>query len=218
LNTVPVADTMRTALQAAFLTAALFLALPYVHLIVPPAPPVADLLEIPRAHLPAPPPLPPPVPLEAASEPPPVVRPELTMPAVPVVPLKPVLDFDFALGGIGGDFSLAFTVADDGGAAGGAAVFELGDVDRVPQALAQMRPLYPAHARRRRIEGDVTVLFTVTAEGRTGGVQVLSSTPEDVFTESAVRAVDRWRFTPAMKGGQAVPVRVRQVIRFRMED
>lgn len=208
------------AVLAVFLTLALFLLLPYVHLVVPAPPPAMQLTEIPVVSLPPAPP--PPLPPSDMTEPAPravsVPQPELNVPALQVAPLAPVLDFDFAIGGIGGDFGLAFSVEADAGAVSGAGVFELAEVDSVPQAIVQMRPFYPSHARRRRIEGDVTVLFTVNAQGRTGDIRVVASTPEDVFTEAAMRAVGRWRFTPAMKGGEAVAVRVRQVIRFRMEE
>ena len=209
----------RAAGLAVLLTIGLFMLLPYVHMVVPAPPPVAHLTTIPVVALPpAPPPLPPP---EITPSVPPVVtvsQPELPVPVVQAVPLTPVLDFNFALGGVGGDFDLAFSVAADAGTMAGSGIFELADVDTVPQAIVQMRPFYPAHARRRRIEGDVTVLFTVDARGRTGNVRIVASTPGDVFAEAATRAVGRWRFTPAMKDGEPVVVRVRQVIRFRMEE
>ncbi len=210
---------VRAAVLAVFLTLALFLLLPYVHLVVPAPPPAAHLIEIPVVSLPpTPPPLLPPDMEEPAPRAMSVPQPELNVPVLQVAPLAPVLDFDFAIGGVGGDFGLAFSVEADAGAVSGAGVFELAEVDSVPQAVVQMQPFYPSLARRRRIEGEVTVLFTVNAEGRTGDIRVVASTPEDVFTEAATRAVGRWRFTPAMKDGEAVPVRVRQVIRFRMEE
>lgn len=214
-----IAADVRAATLAVGFTLALFLLLPYVHLVVPAPPPAMQLTEIPVASLPpAPPTLPPPEMTEPAPRVMSVPQPELPLPVVQAVPLAPVLDFDFALGGIGGDFGLAFSVAADAGAISGVGVFELAEVDSVPQAIVQMRPFYPAHARRRRIEGEVTVLFTVNTQGQTSDIRVVASTPEDVFTEAATRAVNRWRFTPAMKDGEPVAVRVRQAIRFRMEE
>lgn len=208
----------KTALRAVVLTGALFLLLPYVHLVVPTAPPMVELVEIPVVRLPDPPVLPPPEQAEPEPEALPVFKPVLPVPAVQAVPLAPVLDFDFKLGGVGGDFGLAFSVEPGAGAADGIGVFELSDVDSIPQAIAQMRPMYPANARRRRIEGEVTVLFTVSTQGQTGDIRVLSSVPEEVFTAAALRAVEGWRFSPAMKAGAPVPVRVRQLIRFKMEE
>lgn len=208
---------MKAVFLSTVLTAGLFLLLPYVHLVVPAPPPMAERIEFVQVDLPEPPPLP--LPAGAVPDPlPPVALPELALPSSPAVPLEPVLDFDFGLGDIGGDYSLAFPVGAGAVDMRADGVFDIGEVDRVPQAVVQMRPVYPAHARRRRTEGDVTVLFTVTAQGETDGVQVLASTPGDVFTAAALRAVEHWRFTPAMKDGAAVAARVRQVIRFRMED
>ncbi|HAS81693.1 MAG TPA: hypothetical protein DCS43_03190 [Verrucomicrobia bacterium] len=203
---------------AAFFTAALFLVLPYVHLIVPPPAERVALLDIPRVALP-PPVVPPPPsvePLQETADP--VVFPVLSEPMVQSMALASVLDFDVAIGNVGLDGAVSFRVEplavtmDAGGA------FALEEVDRGPQAIAQMRPFYPAYARRRRLDGEVTVLFTVNAQGRTADIRVLESHPETVFAEAAVKAVERWRFTPAERHGVAVAVRVRQVIRFRMED
>ncbi len=208
----------REGMLAALFTASLFLLLPYVHLIVPASAGRVVLMDIPRVNLP-PPVVPPPPNVEPLQDPvDPVVSPLSSEPVVQAMALESVLDFDMAIGHVGLDGAISFRVEplvvtmDTGGA------FALEDVDQVPQAIVQTRPLYPAYARRRRLDGEVTVLFTVTAQGRTADIQVQESQPESVFAESAVKAVERWRFTPAERGGAAVAVRVRQVIRFRMED
>lgn len=213
---------IRRYIKAGFLsatfTSGLFLLLPYVHLIVPAPPPMLTLIDVPRVSLPEPLPLPIPNVSELEPAESPVVFPELLAPVSPAVPLEPVLNFDFGLADIGGDFSMAFSVSTEPMIMNSGNVLELSEVDHVPQAVVQMRPFYPALARRRRTEGEVAVVFTVTTQGSTADPQILSSTPDDVFTEAALRAIERWRFVPAMKGGQAVAVRVRQVIRFKMED
>ncbi len=211
-------DKVRPAICAFVLTSLMFLALPYVHLMVPPDLPSEERFQLQRVVLPDTPLLPPPVraePFEAPDQP---LLPELPLHEVKSLPIEPVLDFDFSLDVLPGDFGAAFSLDAFPGMADGALLFDLSDVDQAPQAMSQMRPLYPAHARRRRIEGEVTVLFTVNTEGRVQEIEVLSGEPVDVFETAARRAVDHWRFRPALKDGVPVPVRVRQVIRFRMED
>jgi protein TonB len=207
------------AIVAVVLTLALFLLLPYVHVVAPSSLPVATLIDIPVVKMPPlPPSLPPPEPAHVTPEPIDIPQPVLDPPTVKAVPLDPVLEFDVALDGIGGDFGLAFSVDAAVDVAGAGGAFELSDVDSLPQAVVQMRPFYPSNARRRRLEGEVTILFTVNSVGDTEDVRVIDSVPEAVFDEAAIRAVKRWRFTPAIKDERPVAVRVRQLIRFRMED
>ncbi len=58
-------------------------------------------------------------------------------------------------------------------------------------------PEYPRAAERRGVEGSVTVLFTVAADGTVSAVEVVTATPPGVFDRAALRAVESWRFEPA---------------------
>ncbi|NWG47473.1 MAG: energy transducer TonB [Alphaproteobacteria bacterium] len=57
-------------------------------------------------------------------------------------------------------------------------------------------PVYPRGAERRGIEGYVVVKFTVTPEGQVADINVVESSPEGVFDEAAVQAVEKWTFEP----------------------
>jgi protein TonB len=57
-------------------------------------------------------------------------------------------------------------------------------------------PVYPADARRRRVEGYADVEFTVNALGTVEGAHVTASQPKGAFDAAAVAAVSRWRFPP----------------------
>lgn len=65
-------------------------------------------------------------------------------------------------------------------------------------------PGFPAVASSRGMEGIALVRFDVDARGRTENVSVLLSIPSPLFGESAVRAVQRWRYEPARVDGRAV--------------
>ena len=57
-------------------------------------------------------------------------------------------------------------------------------------------PRYPSRCERRASELEqVTVLFDVTADGRTANARPLLST-NDCFNAAALQAVEKWRFTP----------------------
>ncbi|WP_426688371.1 energy transducer TonB [Rhodanobacter ginsengiterrae] len=75
---------------------------------------------------------------------------------------------------------------------------------------------YPTAAMRTRQEGWVVVTFTVDPDGKTSDVKVLESQPRHVFDRAAIDAVERYRFTPAMKDGTAVSSVKQQRIEFKL--
>lgn len=68
---------------------------------------------------------------------------------------------------------------------------------------------YPAALREAQVEGTVLVELVVDADGRVrpGSAEVVEAS-HPAFGHAVLRAVDRFRFTPARVGGVAVPVRV----------
>lgn len=82
--------------------------------------------------------------------------------------------------------------------------------------LNEVLPEYPDLARRRGIEGHVKLSFTINAQGRVENIEVLEAQPANVFDRSARRAAARWRFTPRMENGIAVPRQVEKIIEFKL--
>ncbi len=126
--------------------------------------------------------------------------------------------------GGGGDFgeSLAFG---SGGRIGGLgkpgaleedleSAFSLAEIDQKPRPLFRAAPLYPAEMRGKKLEGVVTVIFVVDSSGRVAGPRVEAST-HAAFEKPALDAVRRWKFEPAVKGGQRVGCKMRVPIRFQ---
>ena len=90
-------------------------------------------------------------------------------------------------------------------------------VDQEPRVLRKVDPKYPEAARRANREAVVTVEFTVDVDGKATDIKVTE--PKGFgFDEAAIEAIKRWRFTPAKKDGESVPMRVRQRIRFNLDD
>ena len=90
-------------------------------------------------------------------------------------------------------------------------------VDQKPSILSSPDPKYPEAARRANREAVVLVEFTVDVNGKPIDIKVTE--PKGFgFDEAAIEAIERWRFTPAKKGGESVPMRVRQPIRFNLDD
>lgn len=77
-------------------------------------------------------------------------------------------------------------------------------------------PIYPQIALRAHQSGWAVVAFTIDPNGRTNDIHVTSSQPKHVFERAAIDAVARYRFTPAMKNGEAVPSAREQRIEFNL--
>lgn len=106
------------------------------------------------------------------------------------------------------------------GLAGGAGlgdVFKLGDLDRIPQAVAQPAPRYPHGARSASAEESVLVSFIVDSEGTVLAPRAVSSTNRD-FEDAAVVGVQRWKFRPGIKGGRKVATRMEVPVKFVVTD
>jgi protein TonB len=80
------------------------------------------------------------------------------------------------------------------------------------------KPVYPAYARRRGIEGRVVLGVEVTAEGNASAVAVVESSGHDSLDAAALKVVRQWRFDPAVRDGGVVPSRVQVPILFRLTE
>lgn len=82
-----------------------------------------------------------------------------------------------------------------------------------PKLLSAPPPRYPLVALRRKIEGSVTVSFTIQPDGSVSAPRVVSADPPGLFEEAALVAAARWRFerTPAA-------VAASRVVQFRLGE
>ena len=81
-----------------------------------------------------------------------------------------------------------------------------------------IKPDYPQRALRAGIEGEVTLRFTITPEGRVDNLRVTAAEPPGVFEREARRAVRRWRFEPRRENGHAVAREAVKTLYFRMPE
>lgn len=90
--------------------------------------------------------------------------------------------------------------------------------DGAARVKAAFPPQYPPGPLRSRIEGSVTVAFTITETGQVIDAEVLDSAPPRAFDRAALAAILKWRFWPKIENGQAVAMRATQTIDFSLED
>lgn len=96
-------------------------------------------------------------------------------------------------------------------------LFDIKDLDQIPQARFQPAPQYPYEMKRAGVTGRVEVGFIVDTSGNVRDAYVIkSSSPE--FEESALQAIRKWRFTPGKKGGRVVNTKMKQPLSFTLND
>ena len=96
-------------------------------------------------------------------------------------------------------------------------LFELADLDRIPEAIFQPPPVFPLNLRKEVYFAEVMVEFIVDVKGKVPWAKVIETTHRG-FEDAAVLGVSRWQFRPGMKGGKRVNARMRVPLRFRITD
>ena len=85
-----------------------------------------------------------------------------------------------------------------------------------PQKLSGPNPIYPEAARRARIQGVVVLECTIGKDGRVQSVKVLRGLPLGL-TETAVDAVNKWKFKASTLNGKPVEVLYILTVRFNLQ-
>jgi protein TonB len=83
----------------------------------------------------------------------------------------------------------------------------LHELDSQPTVIGDFRIPYPEDARSRGIEGTVVLSVLVDETGRVRSVKLISG-PGGGLDQAALKAVERIRFRPAMRKGQAVAAQI----------
>lgn len=83
-----------------------------------------------------------------------------------------------------------------------------GTNDNDPQPLVRILPDYPPNGRG---DGWVLVRFNISPAGTVTNAAVVEAKPRGIFDKNALRAIERWRYRPAVVDGRAVERRGLQV-------
>jgi TonB family protein len=85
----------------------------------------------------------------------------------------------------------------------------------LPKLLSHRPPQYDEDSRRSRIQGHVLLYAIINQNGAPSLLRVYHSlTP--ALDLQAIKAVQQWRFTPAMKDGQPIAIAVTIDVDFRL--
>jgi periplasmic protein TonB len=116
-------------------------------------------------------------------------------------------------GGVGGDGGPGRGPGSDGGCCGD--TYSPGNGVSIPRAIYSPEPEFSEEARRSKYQGEVTLLATIGADGRTRDLVVVRSLGMGL-DEKAIEAVRTWRFEPGMKDGRPVAVQMNIIVNFHL--
>lgn len=176
----------------------------------PPPTPQPDEMADMRPPLPDDLTVPVPPPVKPVFTPPPVPAPA-SLPPLPVVAVRKPHPHPTMARGDGSapkPGKDATTASSDGGAI----------MDAKPDYLSNPPPAYPEVSRQQKQEGVVLLQVIVGTEGRPDSVSVRTSSGFAPLDQSAIKAVQQWRFRPASLGSMNVRSRVLIPVRFRLDD
>ncbi len=81
----------------------------------------------------------------------------------------------------------------------------------------QPRPAYPSDARDEEIEGAVTLIAVVGADGKVSEVRLEKGLGDRRLDRAAENGVKQWTYSPALRDGVPVKSNVRVRVEFRLE-
>jgi TonB family protein len=87
-----------------------------------------------------------------------------------------------------------------------------------PRVIAKVDPVYSDRARLLHLEGDVILRVIVGIDGRVRNPQVMSGYVGSDLEQSAIDAVQKWRFAPGTKDGKPVEMPVQVEVNFRIPN
>jgi protein TonB len=85
--------------------------------------------------------------------------------------------------------------------------------DAPPKVLEGSRPAYPQPEASHRETGFVSVICLISVEGKAVDFEIEKMT-SPAFAYETVRAIQKWRWAPAMKNGHPVAAKVRVPMHF----
>jgi len=86
------------------------------------------------------------------------------------------------------------------------------------QVMRRVEPVYPAQSRRAGEQGTVVFNVLVDESGHPQQINIARSSGFDKLDQSALQAIHRWMFNPAVRGSQKVAAWTSVRVTFRLEN
>jgi protein TonB len=97
-------------------------------------------------------------------------------------------------------------------------IYNSANADAQPRLkAARTDPVYPLEMKKAGITGKVVFQFIIDRTGAVRDVVILSS-PHKAFEKPTIDAVSQWRFSPGIKAGRAVNVRMQGDLTFGLVE
>lgn len=94
-------------------------------------------------------------------------------------------------------------------------IFEVQQAEQKPRPVRQVAPVYPSSLKKRKVSGQVNLIFVVDQEGNVVDPRVELASHE-AFVAPALACIKRWKFQPGYIDAEPVKVRVRAPMIFRV--
>ncbi len=91
-------------------------------------------------------------------------------------------------------------------------------IKAVPLYEHNPAPRYPALARKRGIEGTVLLNVLVDRHGKVADLQIAETSGHKILDKAAIRAVERWIFSPGTTNNENTDMWVHVPVRFALQD
>ncbi|MBP2636105.1 MAG: TonB family protein [Firmicutes bacterium] len=75
-----------------------------------------------------------------------------------------------------------------------------------PKILRKLEPEYPEQARKKQIQGAVTLKVEILASGKATNISILASSGSALLDQTAIDSVRQWSFVPAKDSVTGEPV------------
>jgi len=94
-------------------------------------------------------------------------------------------------------------------------IYEVGGEVKAPKPIYYPKPPYTEQARKANLSGIIVLRVVIGADGRVLSVKEKSKRLGQGLDESAIKTIDTWKFSPTVRDGVAVPVKVKLEVGFK---
>jgi protein TonB len=92
--------------------------------------------------------------------------------------------------------------------------YRVGGTVQAQKLIQQVQPLYPPLAKQAHIQGEVVIDSVIDTQGKVTHMKVVSGSP--LLVQSAIQALQQWRYQPTLLNGQPVPVEMLVTVHFQL--